>query len=91
VWVHPLAQIRENATGEVREYVSLHILDSNPGWPSTFIWSDGNYACDCNRRLFFEYAVGRKPDEIETECTDDLFSVNLLHPQTRTVFYREFD
>lgn len=52
--------IRRNSDGEVRvqhwkEY----------GWDkdnSDFIWSDGNYACDCNRHLFFERAVGKEPD-----------------------------
>lgn len=29
-----------------------------------YIWTEGNYACDCNRRLFFELARGRaRPDD----------------------------
>jgi hypothetical protein len=32
------------------------------GWKgefSDFIWSEGNYSCDCNRSLFFQRASGK--------------------------------
>lgn len=30
------------------------------GW-DTFMWEDGNYACDCNRSLFFLGLDGERP------------------------------
>lgn len=90
-WIQPVARIRCNSTGEVRLYEALGTLDENPGWPSTYIWEEGNYACDCNRALFFGYAVGLTYEQIDHPCGEGAFSVNLLHPKSRTVFYREFD
>lgn len=49
--------IRRVADGVVR----IH----RDGWHSDsespdFIWSDGNFACDCNRHDFFERAAGNE-------------------------------
>ena len=46
-----LVHIRYNPTDEVRLYKTT-------GWFTNgdfgeFIWSEGNYSCDCNRCLFF--------------------------------------
>lgn len=44
--------LRKNATGEIRvfddDFDSVSALE--------FMWRDGNYACDCNRHLYFERA-----------------------------------
>lgn len=41
--------IRKNATGEIRIHSEkLDWFDS-----AHFLWTDGNYACDCNRAQFF--------------------------------------
>jgi hypothetical protein len=37
---------------------------SDDSWQDWFIWSDGNYACDCNRHQFFELAKNRQPNDI---------------------------
>lgn len=88
-WTYLLALIRNNATDEVREYRALTVIDEVMGWPNDFIWAEGNYSCDCNRELFFARAAGHEAET--TECTDWRFSVNLLHPTSRTCFYREFE
>lgn len=36
-----------------------------------YIWSEGNYSCDCNRKLFFERAQGNEPDDTNTPCSFD--------------------
>jgi hypothetical protein len=41
-----------------------------------FIWSEGNFACDCNRSDFFARAVGETEDD-NSPCGDELFSVRL--------------
>lgn len=59
--------IRKNSTGEVR--VHRNKFD----W-CEFQWSGGNYACDCNRHLFFNRAAGVEPDEDMT-CGEVEYSI----------------
>jgi hypothetical protein len=95
MWVKILAHIRKNETGEVRVYETDMIMDEDDienNQPSTYMWSDGNYCCDCNRKRFFEYALkdGRGFCDIETECSDGQFSVTLQNPKTKEYFYKEY-
>jgi len=39
-----------------------------------FMWSAGNYACDCNRHLFFQRALGEMPDD-DVVCSHDRYEV----------------
>ncbi|HEX9812083.1 MAG TPA: hypothetical protein VGA88_08365 [Burkholderiales bacterium] len=41
---------------------------------SVFLWTEGNYGCDCNRHLFFERAFGREPDDDEHVCGDEKYT-----------------
>lgn len=87
-WVAVLVLIRKNSTGEVREYYSNHeILEGAATHPSTFIWTDGNYACDCNRHLFFTNHEG----EDDCCCGEGAYSVNLVNPVTGEAYYKEFE
>lgn len=57
------------STGEVRVY-------NYPGewdYGHDYMWSDGNYGCDCNRSLFFARAGG-EPDD-ETQCGETAFKI----------------
>ena len=64
--------IRRNADGEVHCYYD----EKDPmTWDGDFIWEDGNYACDCNRALFFAWAVG--DDDPEQGCGDEAFSIRV--------------
>lgn len=86
-----IAHIRLNATGEVRRHPTTELIDDGEDSPSVFNYEENNYSCDCNRRLFFEYAVGKKYEDIEHECSNGLFSVNLENPATKEIYYREFE
>ena len=56
--------IKDNVTGE--EVINHNELD----WNGDFIWTEGNFACDCNRALFFIGAkTGVWPDDDETPCS----------------------
>lgn len=90
-WVATVAHIRNNATGEIRKHPDNAIIETGESEPSDYMWSEGNYACDCNRGLFFGYAVGLKYEEIPHACGDGAFSVNVENPETGEIFYREFD
>lgn len=59
--------LRDTTTGEERAYLMDHLgpWDEN----SDYIWADGNYACDCNRSLFFARAIKTPEAEInESPC-----------------------
>lgn len=60
-------QIRDTQTGETR----LSGFKSDTAEPRAFWWLEGNYGCDCNRKLDFERAGGREPDDDETPCSQD--------------------
>ena len=89
-WVATVAEIRDNATGVVREYQNDDILTDGDAEPSSYIWEDGNYSCDCNRRLFFARAAGEDED-LDSECSDGLYSVRVRNKKSGRVFYSEFD
>jgi hypothetical protein len=68
-------RIRKNETGEVRNAeMEWDWLRNGPGG-DMFWWTDGNFGCDCNRELQFEYAVGKEYDEIVCECSTGRFTV----------------
>lgn len=47
-------------------------------WNGDFIWEDGNYACDCNRSLFFQWAtLGTDAEVEESRCGDGRFVVEI--------------
>lgn len=83
--VKVLARIRRNDSGEVRSYESTSSYDDEVGGVNPYWWSEGNAGCDCNRHLFFT-----KYDS-EIDCSEGLYSVNLINPKTGEVFYREFE
>lgn len=65
--------IKDNVTGE--EVIN----HSKLGWNGDFIWVDGNFACDCNRALFFiEAKTGSWPHENETDCGDDRYTIPFI-------------
>ena len=87
-WVKLRLQIRNNKTSEIVETDETGIFDEYTQEASTFIWSEGNFKCDCNRQLFFNRAKG-EPDE-DVECGEGKFSVNLFTTNGRLI-YKEFD
>lgn len=64
-------QIRDTVTGE---HGVDGWSDDSPAHFSDFIWTEGNFACDCNRGLFLDRALGR--DESEWPCGDARFELD---------------
>lgn len=88
-WVKILAIVRDNATGEVREVAHVGLMKHGKRQPDIWIWTDGNYSCDCNRAVFFASAVGEKdPDRT---CGSGAFAVQLKNAKDGEIFYDEFD
>lgn len=67
--------IRKRMTGEERLYRDA--VEADGGIPNTFIWSDGNFACDCNRRLLFARAAG-EPDDWSGGCSEGDYVVRIV-------------
>lgn len=94
IWVKCIAEIKNNTTGEIREYETDEILDLGSEYPNIFNWEENNFSCDCNRVLFFKYANNEEvsDDEFDNlECGDGKFSVNLKNKKDGKVYYREFN
>ena len=92
ILVECIAEIRDNETGEIREYETKEILDIGCKYPSVFNWKENNYACDCNRRLFFKEVKNEATEEDwNVKCTDGKYSVNLRNKKNGKVYYREFN
>lgn len=69
-----IVAIRNNETKEVRQYAVEFDWETDDG-DDYYLWTDGNYSCDCNRLLFFERAAGNDPDLEEGKCGDGKYSV----------------
>ena len=87
-------RIRRNSDGVIRTYEGKGYWDDGlcgePAGPSTFIWEEGNFSCDCNRELFFLRA-GQEPEHDEVECGADRYAVELVNPKDGRVFYSDFE
>jgi len=62
--------IRDNETAEERWVESLESWDD----AGKFMWTEGNYGCDCNRHLFFDRAAGREPEADELICGETRYT-----------------
>lgn len=76
----PLIKIKRNSDGLIREY-----NDEYP-WSETmeYLWSEGNFGCDCNRALFFARAVGE--DDPDCECGDTEFSIEVFDDDGKLLY-----
>ena len=62
--------IRNNETKEARWIEHPTPWDEH----DEFMWTEGNYGCDCNRHLFFERANGVEPDDDTVQCGEAKYS-----------------
>jgi hypothetical protein len=53
--------LKDNNTGEERWY--KYDFEWDHDGADEYMWTDGNYGCDCNRHLFFGRAIGQEPRE----------------------------
>lgn len=65
--------IRKNETYETRQWV---VKDEDWCAVTDYLWTEGNYACDCNRALFFAWAKGEEPKE--GECGETAYSIRFI-------------
>lgn len=91
-WVEIITEIRHNKTGEIVVFEDEAVMFQNEEHPDTWIWNEGNYSCDCNRRLFFKRAKGEETKEDwDVPCSDGKYSVNLKNKKDGKIYYQEFE
>ena len=78
--------IRRNSDGVVR--VHSFSWDDDSDGSQSFMWSEGNYGCDCNRALFFARAVNE--DDPDHDCGDTAFSVR-IYDTIENVVYQDYN
>ncbi len=99
MWVKVIAHIKKVETGEIvsrdihlpwEDYVEWggKKVGGGAGYVNDFLWSEGNYSCDCNRKIEFNDEYDGWSDE---PCTDGNYLANLENPKDNKVFYREFE
>lgn len=66
-------QIRRNSDGRIVEMP----YESDDEHATIFQWEENNYACDCNRSLFFARVLGI-PEDWERGCSENDFAVRIL-------------
>jgi hypothetical protein len=92
LWGKIIVKIRNNETGEIRDFYTDTIISDDEGFEwNDYWWSEGNASCDCNRGLFFEEANGKKYEEIDTECGDGKYSINIYSEKNNKLLYSEFN
>lgn len=82
-------EVMHNPTGAVRANPAEELYCDRDH--AEFMYSDGNYACDCNRGLFFSrWAPSDAPErDPEHECDDKRYSARLTDIATGEVFYAD--
>jgi len=86
--IKTIVLIKKVDTQEIRKYDGGEYPYLNT---AIFQWSEGNYSCDCNRSLFFDYANdGDGEGEWDIPCSEGLFIVQLKDKNTNKVIYDEF-
>jgi hypothetical protein len=69
--------ITRKSDGLTRTLDGDHLVYEDDGESlHTYIWSDGNYHCDCNRAIFFAEA-GEEDTDIEVPCANGAYHVRL--------------
>jgi len=72
-----IAEIRENATGDIERVAFDHPEYDVWGPNKQFDWEENNFSCDCNRHLLFWRNRGDEEHGWNTTCSEGRFSVRI--------------
>lgn len=81
--VDVLIKIKNTQTDEVKTIADDLIWHKKSNMPSMWLYTDGNFACDCNR--------GEKFGIEDSECGNELYLIQIINPKNNEVLYSEFD
>jgi hypothetical protein len=86
--------IRRNEDGVERTspntFGEWHKTDPRYGedYTDEFLWSDGNYSCDCNRKIYWSRFAGEPDGDIE--CSHCKYSVRITDGD-KNILYCDYD
>lgn len=81
-----IARLRRTSDGVVRDYVCSIDHDVEDGL-LIYMWTEGNYSCDCNRALFFARAADE--DDLDVPCGEKMFSLDGLLVDGEVITFEE--
>lgn len=82
------ARIRRNSDGLLREDDGHEVPERERNVELVrFMWTEGNYGCDCNRALFFAHAAGEEDPDVA--CGEGLYSVQIVEVGGRVLYQDE--
>ena len=87
-YIDVLIKIKENETNIIHDYKTESLWDEDTNTIYTYIWEEGNFKCDCNRKLFF---YNHEISDDELECSEDKYSVNIHDYKNGNILYKEFE
>lgn len=85
--INVIATIKENKSGKQVSFGDEIFIDED-GIPFLFVWTDGNFSCDCNRHMFFKQALGEEED-YNFPCSHGLYSVKISDGETGEIYLDE--
>ena len=78
--------ITDTTTGECR------LIAQEDSWDDDaielYLYTEGNYSCDCNRNLLFTRAF-KEPDDLYRSCTGNRFLLTVYAPNGSKVYEEE--
>lgn len=81
--------ILDTQTKQTRIYNTTDFIDKETNTWNDYIWSDGNYACDCNRALFWNRAEPNS-EQLNDDCGDERFVIlSIIDLRDNSVLYSE--
>ena len=73
-----VAIITDTTTGEVAWYFETGNFEPDEnGFDDTYLWSEGNWSCDCNRSIMFHAARG-SDDSCDRPCGSGRYRVKIV-------------
>lgn len=69
----------DTTTGEVASYSDTGNFEPDEnGFDDRYMWEEGNWACDCNRGIMFQTALGNTEGEYPTPCGSTRYRVRIV-------------
>lgn len=81
--------ITDTTTGESRTFDDTGTWGNEYGDTGfqDYIWSEGNYGCDCNREIFFRRV--KDEDDSQRKCGEGRFTLRIVDPATGEELYAD--
>lgn len=70
-----ILKMKNNITKETKT------INVDLDWINDFIWSEGNFSCDCNRQIFFDHNIDK-----DIECSSHIYTILSIHNNDKLVY-----